>query len=64
MNALQFLQPFLTVALPIMLTLFLAVWSQNKRFDDMNRRLDEIVARLARIEVKLDNVEPLGKVRA
>jgi hypothetical protein len=66
------LQQFLSVALPIMVTLvatvWLASWSQNKRFDDinrrfddlrsdMNRRLDEIVARLDRIELKLDNHE-------
>jgi hypothetical protein len=50
-------QPFFQVSLPIMVTLvatiWLASWSQNKRFDDlrseMNRRFDDIVARLARI---------------
>ena len=57
------LQQFLSVALPIMVTLvatiWLASWSQNKRFEDingrfddfrsdMNWRLDEIVARLDR----------------
>ena len=43
------LQPFLTVSLPIMVTLIttisLSSWSQNKRFDnlkgDMNRRFDD-----------------------
>jgi hypothetical protein len=42
------LQPFLTVALPIMATIALATWSQNKRLDD-------IVSRLSRIESKLDS---------
>jgi hypothetical protein len=79
MNAQLFQQPFFSVALPLMLSIFMAVsvqiWSQNKRFDDVNRRLDEIVGRLTRIEAKLDNHEeriirleemtsPLGKVRA
>ena len=47
-------------------TIWLASWSQNKRFDDLrsemvtrfaevNRRIDEILARLDRIELKLDN---------
>lgn len=66
------LQPFLTVALPIMVTLvatvWIAQWSQNKRFDDLkadinrrfdevNRRFDEIIKRLDRIETKLDDHE-------
>ncbi|HEY3825069.1 MAG TPA: hypothetical protein VGL82_10955 [Bryobacteraceae bacterium] len=66
------LQMFVSVALPIMVTLivtiWLASWSQNKRFDDLrtemiarfaevNRRIDEILARLIRIETKLDNHE-------
>jgi hypothetical protein len=53
---------FLPVALPIMVTLgatvWIAQWSQNKRFDDlkgdMNRRFDEVIKRLDRIEAKLD----------
>jgi hypothetical protein len=56
------LQKFVSVALPIMVTLvatiWIAQWSQNKRFDDLkdgiNRRLDEIVKRLDRIEAKLE----------
>jgi hypothetical protein len=44
------LQQFISVALPIMVTLvatiWIASWSQNKRFDDlrsdMNRRFEEI----------------------
>ena len=66
------LQQFVTVALPIMVTLvatiWIASWSQNKRFDDLrsdmaarfaevNRRIDERVGRLDRIERKLDNQE-------
>jgi low affinity Fe/Cu permease len=59
-NILQ--QPFIQVALPIMVALTLAAWLQNKRFDDvnrriddMNRRIDEVIRRLDRIETKLDN---------
>jgi hypothetical protein len=58
-------QQFFSVALPIMVTLMVTVWtaqwSQNKRFDDlkddmnrrfddMNRRFDEVNRRLERIE--------------
>jgi len=66
------LQLFMSVALPIMVTLvatvWIAQWSQNKRFDDlnrrfddlkadMNRRFDEVNKRLDRIETKLDGHE-------
>jgi archaellum component FlaC len=62
-------QQFLSVALPIMVTLvatiWIAQWSQNKRFDDLNRRFDdlkddinrrfdEVLKRLDRIETKLE----------
>jgi hypothetical protein len=58
-------QQFVSVALPIMVTLvatiWIAQWSQNKRFDDLNRRFDdlktdmncrfeELIKRLERIE--------------
>jgi hypothetical protein len=40
------LQQFMSVALPIMVTLvatiWIAQWSQNKRFDDLNRRFDDL----------------------
>ena len=55
MNILQ--QPFIQVALPIMVALTLAAWLQNKRFDDLNRRFDESIRRLDRIETKLDNID-------
>ena len=55
-NILQ--QPFIQVALPIIVALTLAAWLQNKRFDDINHRLDEfrsdVNKRLERIEAKLD----------
>jgi GTPase len=47
-------QPFVQVALPIIVALMLAAWLQNKRFDDLNRRIDEIIQRLGRIETKLE----------
>jgi hypothetical protein len=55
------LQPFLAVALPIIIALAIASWANNSRLSDMradfNRRLDEILGRLDRIERKLDNHE-------
>lgn len=39
-------QQFLSVALPIMVTLvatiWIAQWPQNKRFDDVNKRIDDL----------------------
>jgi hypothetical protein len=49
------LQPFLTVALPIMFTILIAAWNQKSGIEGINKRLDDIVARLGRIEAKLDN---------
>jgi len=66
------LQPFLTVALPIMVTIVASMWSSNSRLTDMrtdfnrtigelradvNRRFDDVTTRLDRIERKLDNHE-------
>ena len=62
------LQPFLTVALPIVITLVLAMWTNNGRLaelrarltdirGDMRRRFDEATSRLDRIERKLDGHE-------
>ena len=52
-------QPFLTVALPIMVTLTASTWVNNSRLTDMrsdfNRRRGEVLGRLDRIERKLDN---------
>ena len=58
--------PFFTVALPIMITLIVAMITQNKRVDDLrdsmnkrfdgvDRRLDGVDRRLERIEIKLDS---------
>jgi hypothetical protein len=46
---------FVQVALPIVLTIFIAAWINGKSIDSINRRLDDIVARLERIEKKLDD---------
>jgi len=58
---------FVQVALPIVLTIFIAAWMNgraidaiNKRIDDVNRRLDEIVGRLTSIEKKLDDSRGRG----
>lgn len=61
-------QSFVTVALPIMITILLAMWTSNGRTaelsaritamrTDMNRRFDEVNTRLERIEHKPDNHE-------
>jgi low affinity Fe/Cu permease len=54
-------QPIFQITLPLMVTfvgaIWIASWSQNKRFDDIHRRLDEIIKRLDRIETKLDDHE-------
>jgi hypothetical protein len=53
-------EPFVRVALPVVVTLILAVFVQNTHFDDVNRRFDdmekripETIRRLKRIEAKL-----------
>ena len=62
------LQSFVTVALPIMITMLLAMWTSNRGSSevsarvgdmraDMNRGFDEVNTRLDRIEKKLDNHE-------
>jgi hypothetical protein len=66
------LQPFVTVALPIMalivVTFLSASRGEDRRLDDLrsdmsarfreiNRRIDEVISRLDRIERKLDNHE-------
>jgi predicted nuclease with TOPRIM domain len=62
------LQSFVTVALPIVIAITLATWTNNaritdlrndmnRRFEEMNRRLDEVIKRLDRIELKLEGHE-------
>ena len=57
-------EPFVQVALPIVVILILAVFLQNKRFDDMHtcldfigNRIDEVIRRLEQVEAKLDGHE-------
>lgn len=61
-------QSFVTIALPIMITILLAMWTSNGRTAelslritdmraDLGRRLDDVCTRLDRIEHKLDNHE-------
>jgi vacuolar-type H+-ATPase subunit I/STV1 len=49
------IQPFLTIALPVMITLFLGIWSQNKRFDDMSKRTDDTNRRIDDLAKSLHN---------
>jgi chromosome segregation ATPase len=55
---------FVSVALPIMVTLivtiWLASWSQNKRFDEINKRIDDlrtdVAARFAEVNRRIDEI--------
>lgn len=53
--------PLFTVALPIVITLVVAMVTQNKRIDDlrdsMNKRLDGIDHHLDRIDHRLDGID-------
>jgi len=54
-------QQFLSVALPIMVTLVVSIWlasiSQNKRLDDIVRRLERMEGKLDLHEERLVRVE-------
>jgi hypothetical protein len=54
-------QQFLSVALPIMVTLVVSIWlasiSQNKRLDDIVRRLERMESKLDLHEERLVRVE-------
>jgi hypothetical protein len=56
-NILQ--QPFVQVALPIIVAITLASWLQNKRFDDINRRFDETARLLDELRADLKVSQPL-----
>jgi hypothetical protein len=53
--------PFFAVALPIVITLIVAMVTQNKRIDDLRKRIDDlrdsINQRLDRIEQRLDGID-------
>jgi len=62
------LQPFLTTALPIMVTILLAVWMNgkgfngvHKRLDDTNRRFDTLFdegnRRFDKVDARLERIE-------
>jgi hypothetical protein len=54
-------QPFFQQILPLIVTIFVAVWLNNhglnKAFDALNKRMDDIVLRLDRIETRLLAIE-------
>jgi hypothetical protein len=54
-------QQFLSVALPIMVTMVVSIWlasiSQNKRLDDIVRRLERMESKLDLHEERLVRVE-------
>lgn len=48
---------FVQVALPIVLTIFIAAWMNGRAMDSINKRIDDIVRRLDSIEVRLVAIE-------
>jgi|HubBroStandDraft_1064217.scaffolds.fasta_scaffold24952_2 hypothetical protein len=56
-------QPFVQVALPIIITFAIATWFQSKRIDDLrdslNRRIDGLDNRLDAIDRRLERIENL-----
>ena len=50
------LLPFLTTALPIMVTIFLAVWMNGKGFDGLQKRLDDTNKRFDEVYRHFDEV--------
>lgn len=49
-------QPFFQVTLPIVLTIFIATWAQNRRIDDLSRRIDDLARRLDRVERIVEDI--------
>jgi len=53
--------PFFQVALPLMITIliaaFSAVWSSNKRIDELSRRLDDTNRRIDALERRFEIVD-------
>ncbi len=49
--------PFVQIALPIVITLIVAAWNNNKRFDDMNRRFDDMNHRFDAVDKRFDRIE-------
>lgn len=54
------MNPFFTVALPIIVTLIWSVITQNCGFSEMGKRIDDVIRRLERIEAKLAVQRPFG----
>ena len=56
-------QPFVQVALPIIVTFAIATWYQSKRIDDLGKRIDDlrdsINRRLDAVERRLERIENL-----
>ena len=56
-------QPFVQVALPIIVTFAIATWYQSKRVDDLGKRIDDlrdsINRRLDAVERRLERIENL-----
>jgi hypothetical protein len=48
---------FVQVALPIVLTIFIAAWMNGRSIDGISKRIDDIVRRLDTIDVRLVAIE-------
>ena len=48
--------PFVTTALPIMFTVLLAVWMNNKGFDGVHKRLDDMGRRFDTVHTRIDEM--------
>jgi tetrahydromethanopterin S-methyltransferase subunit G len=50
-------QPVIQIALPIIITIIVAAWMNNKGIDGVHKRLDDICRRLDAIEARLLGIE-------
>ena len=48
--------PAITITLPVLIAIFVAIWSQTKHFDTMNARLSSLERRMDRLEGQMGEV--------
>jgi len=49
--------PFTQVALPIVLTLFIAAWLNGRGLDSINKRIDDVRGELKEVNTRLDRID-------
>lgn len=61
MNIPTELLPVIQITLPLILAIFgamfIGLFVQNKRFDDIQKRLDDVVRRIEMVETRLTSIE-------